>query len=188
MKWFWTAIALAAAALIIGLLFIFSGTYNVAATSPHLAPVKWMMETVMDRSVASHARGITAPNLEDSAMFHEGFEHYQEMCVECHSAPGVPRSEMARGLYPRAPRLTHAADEMSAAELFWITKNGVKMTGMPAFGPTHTDEQIWAITAFLKKMPAIDSAAYDSLEQKWVDTHLHEDEGENHPDGDGEDN
>jgi mono/diheme cytochrome c family protein len=177
MKWLWTAIALAMTALVLGGVFIFTGIYNVAATSPHLAPVKWIMETVTDRSVESHARGITAPNLDDSAMFHEGFEHFQEMCVECHGAPGIERSEMARGLYPKAPRLTRAAKEMSAAELYWVTKNGVKMTGMPAFAPTHTDDQIWAITAFLEKLPAIDSAGYDSLEQKWVDTHLR-DEGE----------
>ena len=91
------------------------------------------------------------------------------MCEECHGAPGVERSEMGKGLYPRGPKLLWAAKEDSPSELFWITKNGIKMTGMPAFGPTHSDEEIWAIVAFVKKLPGIDSAFYDELSRKWCE-------------------
>ena len=153
-----------------GWAFAFSGLYNVAATEPHWKPVQKFLMFAVDRSVDHHAEGIAAPsNLEDTAVIHKGFEHFQEMCVQCHGAPGVDRSEMAKGLYPRAPKLIWAAKEDGPGELFWITKNGVKMTGMPAFGPTHTDDEIWAIVAFMKKLPSLDSAAYADLTLKWCE-------------------
>jgi mono/diheme cytochrome c family protein len=50
--------------------------------------------------------------------------------------------------------------EWSDAELFWIVKNGIKMTGMPAFGPTHGDEDLWAIVAIMKELPELSEEAY----------------------------
>jgi len=52
------------------------------------------------------------------------------MCSGCHLAPGMKRTEISRGLYPRAPELRHKTD-LTPAEQFWIVKHGVKMTGMP---------------------------------------------------------
>ena len=61
------------------------------------------------------------------------------MCVDCHLAPGMDSSEIRQGLLPKPPKLQEVVDEWKPAELFWIIKNGVKMTGMPAWGPTHSD-------------------------------------------------
>ena len=153
-----------------GWAFAFSGFYNVAATEPHWKPVQKFLMFGMDQSVEHHAKGIVAPdNLQDTVVIHKGFEHFKEMCVQCHGAPGVERSEMAKGLNPRAPKLIWAAKEDGPAELFWITKNGVKMSGMPGFGPTHDDEEIWAIVAFMKQLPNLDSAGYAALQEKWCD-------------------
>jgi mono/diheme cytochrome c family protein len=58
--------------------------------------------------------------------------------------------------------------ELSASELFWIVKHGIKMTGMPSFGKTHTDEQIWGIIAIVKKLPEMDKAAYEKMVKKCV--------------------
>jgi mono/diheme cytochrome c family protein len=157
--------------------FIYSGIYNVAATHPHLAPTKAILSLTMDRSVARHAQGINAPDIKDTAMIHLGFGHFQEMCVQCHGAPGVQPAEMAKGLNPDAPQLADPAGEWSAAELFWITKNGIKMTGMPAFAPTHSDKEIWAIVAFMKKLPSLDSASYLQLKKTWGEPE------EDHPHG-----
>ncbi|MDB5051866.1 MAG: cytochrome c [Fibrobacteres bacterium] len=140
--------------------FIYSGRYDISATTPHWKLVKTAISMTVDRSVKHHAKGIVAPELEDTAMVRLGFGHYREMCVECHGAPGVERSEFAEGLYPKAPKLKGAADEWTAAELYWMTKNGIKMSGMPAFGKTHSEHELWAIVAFLKKLPAMDSSAY----------------------------
>ena len=86
------------------------------------------------------------------------------MCLSCHGAPGKVQTEMSKGLNPQAPDLAESSREMTAGELFWITKNGIKMTGMPAWGLTHTDDKIWPIVAFIKKLPEITGAEYDSME------------------------
>ena len=64
------------------------------------------------------------------------------MCVVCHGAPGKEPSYIRQGLRPEPPNLAESSKRWGGAELFWIIKNGIKMTGMPAFGPTHQDEEI----------------------------------------------
>jgi cytochrome c553 len=159
-------LVLAVAALAVA----YSGLYNVAATNQHSRLVQRFLMLVSDRSEEHHSAGIVVPdNLQDTAVIHLGYQHFQEMCVQCHGAPGMERSEMARGLNPRAPRLVYASREMPPAQLFWIVKNGIKMTGMPAFASTHTDDEIWAITAFVKQLSTYDSTSYADLKHKWAE-------------------
>jgi len=167
--------------VVAALAFAYSGIYNVAATEPHWKPVQRFLMLVSDRSVEHHAVGIVVPgNLQDTAVIHLGFQHFQEMCVQCHGAPGMERSEMARGLNPRPPRLLYASKEMSPEVLYWITKNGIKMTGMPGFASTHTEDELWAIVAFTKQLSTYDSASYAGLQKKWGDKGGSEDEGTEH--------
>ena len=70
---------------------------------------------------------------------------------------------MGQGLNPPAPDLAEAAMEMTPAELFWVTKNGIKMTGMPAWGKTREDDELWPVIAFLTRLPELDSEAYQAL-------------------------
>jgi hypothetical protein len=99
-------------------------------------------------------------------MINEGFVHYDSMCAMCHGAPGLTDSVLHKGLYPQPPELYEEDEEWSASELFWITKNGIKMTGMPAYGPTHSDEEIWAIVAFLLRLPTLSGQDYEMLKEK----------------------
>ncbi len=140
--------------------FVYSGRYDISAAHPHWPIVRRLISALVDNSVKHHAKDITVPPLEDTAMVRLGFEHYQEMCVDCHGAPGVKREEFAEGLYPHAPKLKGPAEEWSPAELYWMTRYGIKMSGMPAFGATHNEHELWSIVAFLKKLPSLDSAAY----------------------------
>ena len=70
---------------------------------------------------------------------------------------------MGKGLNPPAPDLAEEAAEMTSAELFWVTKNGIKMTGMPAWGATHDDSSIWPVIAFMKELPGLDGPAYQAM-------------------------
>ncbi len=89
-------------------------------------------------------------------MLRGGLAHYKGMCVGCHGAPGVDPSEAGEGLNPPASDLTLGrVQKRTDGELFWLIQNGVRMTGMPAFGPTHKDEEIWKIVAFLRHLPAL---------------------------------
>jgi mono/diheme cytochrome c family protein len=145
--------------------FVLSGDYNVAADVPHWKVTLLLLEAVKDRSIAAHSKGITVPSLNEEGLIQVGFPHFQETCRLCHGAPGYPREEFAEGLYPNPPFLgSHELQrELGDRELYWIVKNGLKMTGMPAFGKTHSEEQLWGIVAFLRRLPSLDSRSYEQM-------------------------
>jgi mono/diheme cytochrome c family protein len=153
------------------LFFIYSGVYNVAATKPHTKPVEWVLNLTLAKSVSRHAEEIVVPPLSDSSIVETGFIHYKEMCVTCHGAPGINPSEIGKGLNPEPPDLVEQLKHggWKPKELFWITKNGIKMTGMPAFGPTHSDEEIWAIVAFLERLPDLSPEEYRAMDEATKD-------------------
>lgn len=163
----WVAVAGALLVLVgAAAVAIYAGIYNIAADVPHTQPVYWLLETLRDRSVATRARNVAVPNdLEDANRVAKGAEQYAEMCSGCHLAPGMKRTEISRGLYPRAPELRRKSD-LTAAEQFWIIKHGVKMTGMPAWGVTHDDELLWDVVAFLGKLPELTPEEYEALVKK----------------------
>ncbi|HEX5103630.1 MAG TPA: cytochrome c, partial [Pirellulaceae bacterium] len=106
-----------------------------------------------------------------------GMAHYRAMCLQCHGAPDVKSHAFAKGLNPPPPALAHVAREWSDGELFWITKHGIRMTGMPAFGHNHSDEELWKIVAFLRQL--------DDLSEEQV-AMLREGEEAGHDHGDHE--
>lgn len=182
-----TVIAILALVIIIilgGLVFINSGLYDVAATKPETGIVKWVLETTKENSVSSRSKNIPVPNLDDESLTMTGFHHYDQMCVGCHGAPGISPSEIGEGLNPEPPDLAEEAAHMSPAELFWITQNGIKMTGMPAFGPTHSDEELWGIVAIMQKFPDMSPEDYMQMKQQTETmSHEHNHGHDSHQDG-----
>jgi mono/diheme cytochrome c family protein len=133
--------------------FIYWGLFNVAATDSHWPLTYGILETARVRSVKAHAAGLKAPdNLADHKRVVEGTSHFAEHCSSCHSAPGVEAGDIAKGMYPRPPLLRDAARQWSPSEMFWMIRNGIKMSGMPAW-PDHSDEDVWNIVAFLGQLP-----------------------------------
>ena len=163
----WLVAALVAGALLALVaaisVVIYVGIYNIAADVPHTQPVYWLLEELRDRSVAIRAKDIVVPkDLDELKRISAGAGQYAEMCSGCHLAPGMKRTEISRGLYPRAPELRRKSD-LTPAEQFWIIKHGVKMTGMPAWGITHDDELLWDVVAFLRKLPELTAEQYRAL-------------------------
>ena len=146
-----------------GTAFVYSGVYDVAATAPHWPVTTRVLQTARTRSIETRAAGIEAPpNLETDATILMGVDHFSTHCAICHGAPGVPKDDIAEGLYPQPPNLADAARRLTPGELFWILKHGIKMTGMPAWSD-HTDQELWAIVAFLEKLPTMTEADYAKL-------------------------
>ena len=156
----------AAAALAGGALagiVVYVGAYDIGADAPHSKPVYWLVEQFRDRSIAVRSRDISVPaNLMDVKRLQSGAGLYTEMCSGCHLAPGLEKSEISQGLYPRAPELFREP-QRSAKEQFWIIKHGVKLTAMPAWGKTHSDELIWDMVAFVRQMPKMSPAQYQAV-------------------------
>ena len=164
MKRYTTAVGLAVLALVGGgIIFVYAGGYDVAATSQHSRLTEWLLHTTMQRSVTRRAGGVEVPDLGDEDMRLAGIGDFNAMCAGCHTAPGAEPSPMAQGLNPPPPDLSHSAEELTPEELFWITKNGIRMTGMPAWAPTHQDEDLWGVVAFIQTMPGLSGEEYRSM-------------------------
>jgi mono/diheme cytochrome c family protein len=151
--------------LVVGVaVFTWSGIYNVAATKTHWSGTTWFLNQARERSIHFHSKGISPPPLKEEKLDEIGFSHYHEMCRLCHGAPGVLPEEFAKGLNPKPPDLTSKdVQELSRAELYWVVKNGIKMTGMPAFGITHTEGELWAMVALVKRLPDLKPEEYKAM-------------------------
>lgn len=142
---------------------IYAGIYDVAATEPHWPVTHWVLETARIRSIKAHAAGLAVPpGFDDPAKIPMGVEHFAAHCAVCHGAPGVPKGDIARGLYPAPPDLAVTAKSYSDGELFWIVKHGIKMSGMPAWSD-HSDDELWATVAFVRKLPEMTADEYARL-------------------------
>ena len=150
---------LGVAALAAGLV-VHCGWIDVAASRRHPQWVEAVLHYAMERSVHRQARRIQVPGIMREEDAEAGLVHYRAMCETCHGAPGEPPSEIAEGLYPRPPQFSEAGSDLTQAELFWITKHGIQMTGMPGFGATHSDDELWDIVAIVKRLPDMDPQSY----------------------------
>jgi mono/diheme cytochrome c family protein len=154
--------ALAVVFAVVVAVFFFGGFYSVAGTSEEPAIVKWALIQVRTASISHHAKDTPPANIDDPAKVQAGAREFAEHgCVNCHGAPGVNWAKFSEGLHPDPPDLKDVVPEVTPSQLFWVIKNGINMTGMPGFGAAGaTDEDIWAIVAFLKKLPSVSEADY----------------------------
>ncbi|MFA6581996.1 MAG: cytochrome c [Paludibacter sp.] len=159
--------------LIVGaFIYISSGAYDISQLSHHnkltLSIIKMTTHRSIDRRMSEN---MVPDNLKDSTVLVTGFKHYNQMCVSCHGAPGIQPNEMVEGLYPKPPLMYKHGEEDAAREFFWVIKNGIKMTSMPAFKPTHTDAQIWAMAAFVtQKLAKMSPDEYKIWMKKYGET------------------
>jgi mono/diheme cytochrome c family protein len=167
MKTILVTILLAAVLLVVAAVaFVYSGIYDVSASTSHGAVSHWALTTAMEASVKRRAGRIEVPDLSDESLVLAGVNDFEEMCVQCHGAPGREPAAVGQGLNPPAPDLAETAIEMTAAELFWVTKHGIRMTGMPAWGATHDDDALWPVVALLTALPELDAQAYEALQNR----------------------
>jgi mono/diheme cytochrome c family protein len=147
-----------------GALFVWSGVYDISATDQHLAPTYRLLDVAMRRSVKQRAGEIEAPPLGEPQQVRAGLAVYRAHCVQCHGAPGVAPARFALGMTPVPVPLVHTARSWTAAEMFWVIKEGIKMTGMPAWKYRMSNEDMWAVVAFLPVMAQLTPQEYAQLE------------------------
>jgi mono/diheme cytochrome c family protein len=157
--------AIGALAIVIGLgsaVYFFGGFYSVAGTTEDPAAVTWALTKVRTASIDRHANDTPPASLNEAATAQAGAKVYATVgCVFCHGAPGAPWQKFSEGLHPDPPDLKEVAGELSPAQLFWVIKHGINMTGMPSFEQAGVkDDDIWSIVAFVKKLPSVSEADY----------------------------
>jgi mono/diheme cytochrome c family protein len=140
--------------------FVRSGFYDISAIEQHLPPTYWLIERVMQHSVARRAATIVVPSLGAPRQVARGNALYREHCVQCHGAPGVAPEPFALGLTPLPVPLAQTGREWPPSHIFYVVKFGIKMTGMPAWTFRMSDEDIWAVVAFVKELPLLSPRDY----------------------------
>jgi mono/diheme cytochrome c family protein len=136
--------------------YFFGGFYSVAATEER-APVAWVLTHVREASIDHHATLEPPRSLDDPALVRSGAHAFATIgCLTCHGGPGVKWAKFTEGMQPYPPDLKDIVNDRTPRQLFWVIKNGIKMTAMPSFGAINVpDPEIWSIVAFLKKLPSV---------------------------------
>jgi mono/diheme cytochrome c family protein len=147
---------------VVASLYFFGGFYSVAANREDPAIVHWALMKVRTNSIVHHAQDQPPSGFDDPAKVQAGARAFSELgCINCHGAPGVKWAKFSEGLQPDPPDLKDVVQEATPSQLFWVIKNGINMTGMPAFGLIEVpDQEIWSIVAFLKKLPSVSEANF----------------------------
>jgi mono/diheme cytochrome c family protein len=135
---------------------VYTGSFNTSAEKPPGKMERRFAEFALNRSVARRAPSRKNPLPANAETLRGGLAHFRENCVICHGAPGVDPGEIGQGLNPGAPDLTlPRVQARTDGQLYWLVDEGIRMTGMPAFGPTHGENELWQIVAFLRHLPEI---------------------------------
>lgn len=155
---------LLAAAFVGGVVFVWSGFYNVAASSDHWAVTTWILEQVRVRSIAVRSYFVEKPPpLDDPDLVRLGAGHYEGGCAPCHSRPGEPINAIVGEMLPPPPILAGSIGHETPRELFWIIKHGLKYTAMPAWPAQERHDEVWALTAFVNSLPGMSPEEYREL-------------------------
>ena len=103
-------------------------------------------------------RAMANPVAADAGVLDEGLRHFADHCAVCHANDGSGDTEIGRGLYPPAPDMRAAATQsLSDGELFSIIENGIRLTGMPAWGDgtPESERASWAMVHFIRRLPQL---------------------------------
>jgi cytochrome c553 len=158
-----TALVLTFVGILGAFVIAISGIYSVAASRGHWAVAEWFLQFGLRRSVNTHAMGIETPDLSDPAMVAAGAGHYEIACATCHGAPGQPLNPITLAMLPPPPYLPDKITNWQPRELFWITKHGLKYTGMPGWPARGRDDEVWSVVAALVRLPQLSGADYRAL-------------------------
>jgi mono/diheme cytochrome c family protein len=121
----------------------------------------WMEKTMARnaRKIATppDAKSLTNPRQQQTAeMMAEADEHFVEHCGICHGIDGRGDTVIGRNLYPRAPDMSAAdTQQMSDGEIYYVISNGVRLTGMPAWGSEDKPEAIWDLVSLIRRLPKL---------------------------------
>ena len=146
-----------------GFLVAVSGLVSIKASSGHWAITEWVLQFSKQRSVSTHARFVKTSPLDQPGLAIKGAGQYEIACRPCHGSPELRSPRIANAMTPRPPHLPDSITKWKPEELFYIVKHGIKFTGMPAWPTQQRDDEVWAMVAFLTRLPKMSAGEYKQL-------------------------
>jgi mono/diheme cytochrome c family protein len=162
----WHVLAIVGLAAVAGAAWFFAS--GIATRTPPGAAETAVARTARGLMIPSGARSRANPEPATTETVRSGLEHWADHCASCHANNGSGETEIGAGLYPRAPDMRlPATQNLSDGELFYIIENGIKLTGMPAWG-TGTEEgerSTWHLVHFIRRLPTLSDAEIAEMEE-----------------------
>ncbi|HEX3443588.1 MAG TPA: cytochrome c [Chthoniobacterales bacterium] len=146
----------------VGYFAVKAGLVPANADSKPSAVESWVANTALSAAIERGTKELRNPIQPTDENLTAGVHLYAENCAICHGASDAKPSKPAQGFHIEAPQLAKdGVEDDPETALFWIVKHGIRFSAMPSFATTLTDEEIWKIAMFLKRMdklpPAVDA-------------------------------
>ncbi|HEY3121774.1 MAG TPA: cytochrome c [Vicinamibacteria bacterium] len=149
-----------------------AGAFAVLSRGFSAADEPSRIETAIARRVRHLATPRSARELKNplplaSDVIDEGLAHFADHCAVCHANDGGGYTEIGQGLYPKAPDMRQpSTQQLSDGELYYIIRNGIRFTGMPAWGgvdDVEEDRDNWALVHFIRHLPKLTPAELEKM-------------------------
>jgi mono/diheme cytochrome c family protein len=126
----------------------------------------WAAKTSLHATLRRSAPKVTDPLPATNDNLIAGIKLYGENCAVCHGDSSAKPTNVAKGLYQDPPQLAkEGVEDDPDGVTYWKLAHGIRWTGMPAFGKTLSDKQIWQLTLFLKTMDHLPAPAEKAWKQ-----------------------
>lgn len=145
--------------------YLVSGRAPVATTDPPMPFERLIASQALKNKIQSEMP-TTVPISSNEVTLLTGARVYRENCAMCHGLPHQPAPVVTSGMFPKAPQLFQA-DEMvtddKPGETFWKVKNGIRLTGMPGFAASLTEQEMWQVSLLLANADKLPSTVQQAL-------------------------
>lgn len=126
-----------------------------------------MARAMRSASIPGRATMLTSPVKATPETLADARAHWADHCATCHANNGSGDTPVGKNLYPKAPDMRGQATQgLSDGELYFIIENGIRLTGMPAWGKGgDDDDDSWKLVAFIRHLPALTSEEQQEMER-----------------------
>lgn len=165
----WTTTVVVASVVVLGALAIAYVVIAGVSAKPQPGRVEaFVARTVRTLAIARHAPDLQNPVPDGQESIAEGRAHFADHCASCHANDGSGNTEIGRNLYPKAPDMRQPPTQsLSDGELFYIIHNGIRLTGMPAWGNNDpaADADSWKLVHFIRHLPQVTPEEIDEMKK-----------------------
>jgi mono/diheme cytochrome c family protein len=152
--WFLAGVASAAILMGVAALAALRSADGFSALDAPTPAERWIAGSAREFAMPSAARAAVNPVSDSPEVIADGRAHWADHCASCHANDGSGDTEMGKHFYPPAPDMRAAATQNKTdGELFFIIQNGVRMSGMPAWGAAGHQEDSWKLVHFIRHLP-----------------------------------
>lgn len=163
--WLLGVLTVGALAALFGALTLAGITFDTSASTPHSRIFSRLIHLTMTNSVRFRADGLEPADAARNASLIRGAIAYQRACAACHGGPGQARAPWASAMLPTPPFLLDTRNHWTHPQLYKVIRDGVKMSGMPAWGEIESPQTISDLTYFVERLPNVSTEQFRKLGQ-----------------------